>query len=209
MIAEWNIQSPARQCAATGAEFQEGDRIASVLLWRNGAYERIDTLASEPAPEIPEDANVLSSWKGAYKAPLPPTPETLSKDDAEGLLRRLLAVHDPAQDNSCYILGLMLERKRLLKELDRRDVEGKPVLIYEHLPSGETWIVPNPPLRLDEMDRVQTEVGQLLGGVGVPAPVSAPALVPAEVPAEAQAPVQEEVSPAPEPPASEFSPSGE
>ena len=185
MIAEWNIQSPARQCAATGVEFQEGDRIASVLLWRtggSGAYERIDTLASEPAPEIPEDANVLSSWKGAYKAPLPPAPETLSKDDAEGLLRRLLAVRDPAQENACYILGLMLERKRLLKELDRRDVEGKPVLIYEHLPSGETWIVPNPPLRLDEMDRVQTEVGQLLSGVGVPAASPAPEPVPAEIP---------------------------
>jgi len=186
MIAEWNIQSPARQCAATGAEFQEGDRIASILLWRTGAgaYERIDTLASEPAPEIPEDANVLSSWKAAYKAPLPPTPETLSKDDAEGLLRRLLAARDPAQENACYILGLMLERKRLLKELDRRDVEGKPVLIYEHLPSGETWIVPNPPLRLDEMDRIQTEVGQLLSGINAPSAVPAP-----EQPApEAEAP---------------------
>ena len=195
MIAEWNIQSPARQCAATGAEFQEGDRIASVLLWRNGAYERIDTLASEPAPAIPEDATVLSSWKAAYKAPLPPTPETLSKDDAEGLLRHLLAARDPAQENACYILGLMLERKRLLKELDRRDVEGRPVLIYEHLPSGETWIVPNPPLRLDEMDQVQTEVGQLLNGIGAPAAISAPEPASVEIPAPSEA-AAPEISPA-------------
>lgn len=175
MIAEWNIPSPLGRCAATGREFEEEDKIVSALFWRPdaSAYERNDYAVAawkNTAEEVQAREGFLSSWRSAYKKPLPPPPETLSKDDAEGWLRRLLELRDPQYDNSCYILALMLERKRQLKELDRKEVEGKPVLIYEHPASGETWIIPNPALRLDEMARVQSEVADLLAGGVVPAP---------------------------------------
>jgi hypothetical protein len=185
MIAEWNIQSPARQCAATGRPFEEAEQVLSFLLWRDGTYERLDYAAGAEPAEAPDAATLLSSWKAAYKTPVPPPPETLTKDDAEGLLRRLLAVRDPEYAHSSYILGLMLERKRILKELDRQDVDGNPVLIYEHVPSGETWIIPHPPLKLAEMEKVQNQVGLLLAGRNVPGGPDDEAPVPVS---EAEAP---------------------
>jgi len=211
LLAEWNIQSPAPVCAATGKPFAEGDKVVSVLLQdRKGDLRRLD-YAAEAWPQEKErqaeliDAGdgkndgleVLSSWRAAYKpraaAAGPAVAEPLTKDNAEGLLRRLLAERNPAQANACYILAVMLERKRGLKELDRKEIDGKPYLVYEHAASGETWIVPNPPLRLDEMYRVQAEVMELLAG---PAPAPAAEAAPvaqaegapvAETPAETEA----------------------
>ncbi len=205
MIAEWNLPAPVGRCAATGREFAEEEKIVSALFWRadTSAYERADyALAAwkDASDGAQAREGFLSSWRSAYKKPLPPPPEALSKDDAEGWLRRLLELRDPQYDNSCYILALMLERKRQLKELDRKEVEGKQVLIYEHPASGETWIIPNPALRLDEMARVQNEVATLLAGGVVPgtsaavAPGADAAAPVAEEPAEASAasPAQEE-----------------
>jgi len=36
-------------------------------------------------------------------------------------------------------------------------------LIYEHNATGDVFIVPDPQLRLDELENVQGEVAQLLG----------------------------------------------
>ncbi|MDE1171267.1 MAG: hypothetical protein PW734_08695 [Verrucomicrobium sp.] len=168
--AEWNIESPAAACAVTGQPFAENDAIASALFWsaEARAYHRLDTRADAwPPAEMPD--GFLSSWKSTYKTPPAAPPETLSKDDAEGLLRHLLAQRDPRQANASYILALMLERKRLLKEVARQQVDGASVLVYEHVPSGETWIIPNPSLRLDQMASVQAEVAELLAGLTGPA----------------------------------------
>jgi hypothetical protein len=39
-----------------------------------------------------------------------------------------------------------------------------PVLIYEQGATGDVFIVPDPQLRLDELETVQNEVAQLLRG---------------------------------------------
>ena len=54
----------------------------------------------------------------------------------------------------------MLERKRLLKPTD---VQTNPstsqrILFYEHVKTGETFIVTDPGLKLDQLDDVQREV---------------------------------------------------
>jgi hypothetical protein len=56
----------------------------------------------------------------------------------------------------------MLERKRVLKPVKSEQTEAQPVLIYEHAKTGDAFIVPDARLRLDEIERVQTEVSQLL-----------------------------------------------
>ena len=56
----------------------------------------------------------------------------------------------------------MLERKRVLKQIKTEDRENGRVLIYEHGATGDVFIVPDPQLRLDELESVQNEVAQLL-----------------------------------------------
>ena len=57
----------------------------------------------------------------------------------------------------------MLERKRLLKQVKTESQdEGRRVLIYEQSTTGDVFVVPDPQLRLDELEAVQNEIAELL-----------------------------------------------
>jgi hypothetical protein len=58
----------------------------------------------------------------------------------------------------------MLERKRVLKQVNTEQSANGRVLIYEQSTSGDVFVVPDPQLRLDEVESVQNEVAQLLRG---------------------------------------------
>ena len=75
---------------------------------------------------------------------------------------RAPASNDPPA-NACYVLAVMLERKRVLKQVKTEQGPKGRVLIYEHNATGDVFIVPDPQLRLDELENVQGEVAQLLG----------------------------------------------
>jgi hypothetical protein len=57
----------------------------------------------------------------------------------------------------------MLERKKVLRQIERQRQEGGSTLVYEHLPSGEVWLIEDPGLKLAELSAVQDEVAHLLG----------------------------------------------
>ena len=88
-------------------------------------------------------------------------PEPLAKENAEQLFRRLIASENPPA-NACYVLAAMLERKRVFKQIKTESAEKGRLLIYEHGSTGDVFIVPDPVLRLDELESVQNEVAQLL-----------------------------------------------
>jgi hypothetical protein len=60
------------------------------------------------------------------------------------------------------VLAVMLERKRVLKQIKTEETENGRVLIYEHAKSGDVFIVPDVQLRLDELETLQSEVAHLL-----------------------------------------------
>jgi hypothetical protein len=60
------------------------------------------------------------------------------------------------------VLAAMLERKRILKQIQTEQKEEGRVLIYEHAKTGDVFVVPDPQLRLDELGGVQAEVAQRL-----------------------------------------------
>ena len=167
LTQEWNIQSRALQCAATGRPFEQGERIFSALYWREGQYQRVD-LCTDAWKARNDNIEPLSAWQTDFVPPPPPAPEALKKDDAESLLRRLVAENAPHTRNARYILALMLERKKVLRQIERQRQEGLSVLVYEHLPSGEVWLIEDPGLKLGELKAVQDEVAHLLGAVDSP-----------------------------------------
>ena len=89
-----------------------------------------------------------------------------AKENAEELLRRLLA--ENSQPNACYVLAVMLERKRVLKQVKTEETESGTFLIYEHAKNGDVFIVPNVVLRLDELEALQNEVASLLKNAATP-----------------------------------------
>lgn len=158
---EWNIQSRALQCAVSGRPFEKGERVYSALYWRDGQYSRVD-LCAEAWNARNENIEPLSAWQADFVPPPPPVPEALKKDDAESLLRRLVAENEMGTRNARYILALMLERKKVLRQVERQRQEGVSILVYEHLPSGEVWLIEDPGLKLGELKAVQDEVAALL-----------------------------------------------
>jgi len=66
--------------------------------------------------------------------------------------------------NARYILALMLERKKVVRQIERQRNEGLSVLVYEHIPTGEVWLIEDPGLKLGELKAVQEEVSHLLDG---------------------------------------------
>ena len=183
LTQEWNIQSRALQCAKTGKPFEKGETIYSALYWKDGQYQRVD-LCADAWKERNENIEPLSAWQTEFVPPPPPEPEAMKKDDAESLLRRLIAENAPGSRNARYILALMLERKKVLRQVEKQRQEGGAVLVYEHLPSGEVWLIEDPGLKLGELTNVQDEVARLLGPAEEPAAPAAPATPAAPAPAE-------------------------
>ncbi len=158
---DWSIKSRGTQCALSGRAFVEDEPVWTVLFWGEEGYDRKDVCA-EAWETRPSDWQPVSTWKSPYKTPPAVPVEALRKDDAEGLLKRLIEENEPGLLNARYVLALMLERKRMIKPLDRHEVDGRPVIVYEHVASGETWIVEDPKLHLDQLEPVQNEVTALL-----------------------------------------------
>ena len=84
---------------------------------------------------------------------------------------------DPSKRNVIFILAVMLERRRILveKEVQMPEGTGMKIRVYEHKQTGESFVVPDPQLRLKEIESVQMEVMELLGipppaGKGVKSP---------------------------------------
>lgn len=161
LTQEWNIQGRALQCAVSGRPFEKGERVYSALYWRDGQYVRLDFTA-ESWNARNDNIEPLSAWQADFVPPAPPPPEALKKDDAESLLRRLMTANDPVTRNARYILALMLERKKMLRQVERQRNEGLSVLVYEHLPTGEVWLIEDPGMKLGELKAIQDEVAQLL-----------------------------------------------
>ena len=158
---EWPIKHRADACARTQRPFQPGEQFYT-LLFREGEGFRREDLSEEAWAQRNENIRPFSFWKTRYEPPPAAPPEALAKENAEDLLRRLLAQNDAANANACYVLAVMLERKRVLKQIKTDQSEGQPVLIYEHAKSGDVFIVPDARLRLDEIEHVQHEVSELL-----------------------------------------------
>jgi hypothetical protein len=164
MQSDWDIKARAHQCAKTGREFAEGEFFYT-LLFREGEGFRREDMTQEAWEQRNDNIRPFSFWRSRYEPPPPPDPEPLPKDDAESLLRRLLASGDPATLNATYILALMLERKKVLVPADSTEPD---LLVYHHASTGETIVVRNPALSLDQIPAVQQEVAGLLAG-GLPA----------------------------------------
>jgi hypothetical protein len=157
---EWAIKQRADACAVTHRPFADGEYFYTLLFHDAGGYRRED-LSEEAWRNRNENIQPFSFWKSRYE-PLPPrSSELLVRENAEQLFRRLVASEDrPA--NACYVLAAMLERKRVLKQVKTEKSANGRVLIYEHGGTGDIFIVPDPQLRLDELENVQNEVAELL-----------------------------------------------
>ena len=158
---EWSIQHRSESCAVSGRPFVPGENFYT-LLFRDGAGYRRQDLSEEAWQQRNENLQPFSFWRARFEPPPPAPPEPLPKENAEALFRRLVTAGDHANANACYVLAAMLERKRILKQIQTEDRDRGRVFIYEQPKTGDIFVVPDPQLRLDELEDVQREVAALM-----------------------------------------------
>src|SRR5438105_2744028 len=115
-MTEWDIQPRSPVCTGCQQPFADKQDYHTLLSLDGAGYQRRD-LCPVCYPASNRDG-VVSYWQGEYKMPPPPPPEPIQKDTAETLLKKLVEAKDPLQAGPCYILAVMLERKKILKHRD-------------------------------------------------------------------------------------------
>ena len=112
------------------------------------------------------DWEPFSQWDGVYLAPVKEEKkEPLKKEDAGELIRKLITLDDPAMRNVIYVLAVMLERSKILVERDSKSQsDGTIRRVYEDRKNGDTFVILDPRIRLENLAEVQSQVVALLSG---------------------------------------------
>ncbi|MCH7224509.1 hypothetical protein [Haloferula sp. A504] len=190
----WHIRSRARQCAITEKPFEEGQQIVTALFPdpESSGYLRRDFSLEAWEARGEEDESAFSFWRSTYEPPAQDEKvDPMEKEDPETLLRRLVDEDEEHTENVRYILAVMLERKKLLRETDAQTIPTGTLRVYEHRKTGDAFLIRDPNIPLDEVESVQEEVILLLEHGGrIPEP-EAEAEGEEEDPGEADSPEEE------------------
>ena len=180
LAESWHVRSRSRHCAATQRPFSDGETIVTVLypdpessgyLRRDYCLEAWDTLPVEA--EQP-----FSFWRTVFTATTASdTPHSAAKLSAEEILQRLVVEDEDHTENTRYILAVMLERRKLLRETDSQRTPNGILRVYEHRKTGEVYLIRDPDIPLAQVEAFQNDVIVLLENNG-----RMPAVVPLEQP---------------------------
>ena len=165
MSQEWNIRSRGHVCTICQKPLVDKTPVVSALKETADGYERFDC-HPECWKAQERDWEPFSQWDGVYFAPVKEEKkEPLKKEDAGELLRQLVTMDDPAMKNVVYVLAVMLERSKILVERDSKELEDGTIRrVYEDRKQGDTFVILDPRLRLENLSEVQQQVVALLSG---------------------------------------------
>lgn len=163
---DWNIQSRAHACQACKKPFEDKESFHTLLFDQKAGYERQDVCQKCWSEQFGEGATdrkgFISHWQSIYLPPPAAPVEPIQKETAETLLRKLMEKNDPSFGPALYILGAMLERKRILKVKAQLARDQQRIFVYEHSRTGDLFHIPDPKLQLQQLEQVQHDVLHLL-----------------------------------------------
>ena len=171
---EWNIQSRSHVCQSCEKPFADGEPCQTLLLEERHQYARMDVCKqcwdTQYGEGTADRKGFISQWQSIYHPPPAAPPEAIRRETAEEMLRKLIAAGQPKDGPVCFILAVMLERKRILKVKEQFQRDGARVFIYEQPRTGDVFTITDPNLRLDQLEEVQRDISLLLNP-----PAAAPA----------------------------------
>ncbi len=140
---EWQIAPISKKSALSETAFDKDDRVTSLLIRLDDDVVRSDVLESEEESyELPGD--LICRWTQVFKPRSNDDKEAQEalKLTADNLFISLFDGEDgPTLENAKlkHLLGLMLERRRLLRVKER----GETFIHYIHRPTKNEYFVPN------------------------------------------------------------------
>ncbi|MDA7684405.1 hypothetical protein N9868_03235 [Akkermansiaceae bacterium] len=173
MKEPWSIKSRARECAGSERAFEDGEPIHAAIFPDpdSSGYLRKD-FCDEAWKERDADSEVpFSHWKTIFQLPVAEEKaEAVVQDDPETLLRRLVEEEEEHTEKARYILAVMLERKKILRETDTQKLPSGILRVYEHRKTGDVFIIKDPEIALADVEMVQEEIRDLLDPQPEPEP---------------------------------------
>jgi hypothetical protein len=173
-VHDWNIKERSTSCTATGKAFAEDEPFYTMLVPGPEGLVRQD-LCEEAWQNRNDNIRPVSFWRSVFKPTPEKPPEPVAKEDAESELRRLLDHPEQSNPKLCYLLALLLERKRILRSREKTVLDGHPVVVYEHTDTQETFLIPEVDFNLGEIESLQSELSgssHIFAGAETPAPSS-------------------------------------
>lgn len=164
----WHVRTRSRECSATQRPFDDGETIVTALYPdpESSGYLRRD-ICLEAWQALPADAEKpFSFWKSVFAAPTADVPDEVEKLSPEEILHRLVEEDEDHTENTRYILAVMLERRKILRETDHQPTPNGILRVYEHRKTGEVFLIRDPNIPLSEVEVVQKEVFELLENNG-------------------------------------------
>lgn len=161
----WHLRNRSRECNITQTPFTEDQPIITAIFPDpdSSGYIRKDFCESAWADRSPEDDPPFSYWRTKFQAKQTNESQpVVTKQNAEELLKQLVEDDQEHTENTRYILAVMLERQKILRETDTQPTPTGILRIYEHRKTGEIFIVKDPNIPLDEVEKFQLEVMELL-----------------------------------------------
>lgn len=172
MKEPWSIKSRSKTCAASEEAFEDGEKIRAAIFPdpESSGYLRRDYKV-EAWEKSEDDESPFSTWLTTYTPPvIEEKPEAVVQDDPETLLGKLIEEDEAHTENARYILAVMLERKKILRETDTQELPTGKLRVYEQRKSGDIYIIKDPQIPLSDVDKVQEEVRALLDPQPEPEP---------------------------------------
>ena len=163
MKEEWTINKREKTCSACSVAFMPGNDYMGALFQEDNEYVRKD-LCLSCWEEKGTEESIFSFWKGHLPEKTDEDTEPLkSIEKVEYFLRKLVEKRNVPR-KACYILAVILERKRIIKQVDikKDSATGEKILIFEFVKTGESIVLEDPHIKLDEIPVVQAELEQII-----------------------------------------------
>lgn len=170
MNNNWEVQKCATVCSKCEKEFTDNEDLRSILYFnQDNTVERKDFCA-DCFKDEPKTKDSIS-WKVVFKAKKKDSEVVDKKAIVEELFKEYLHSAEPVHSKYCYIMALMLERKKILVEKKNKKItsknSGRRMFFYEHAKSGEVFIVHDPDIDLFEISSLQREITEILDQKGL------------------------------------------
>jgi len=159
-----DIPRRSRTCCHNEERFETGEEYHSVLVEKEEEIVRRDFCA-KCWPEVQKDEEIAGNthWKGKVPEKRVEKMQDLSRDEkALELLREALAEEGGAAEEEAFVLGLYLERRRLIARRKEVPRDGALFALYEVLATEEMLIVKTIPLSQLAVKGIQLRISEKL-----------------------------------------------
>lgn len=164
---DWQIKTSARKSVISEHVFVPGDSIVSLIYKESKSQEicRADLLESELS-EYQQVGTLIGRWARVMRSPDEMTQNAQATLASAEEFFLSLFEHEPAEGDRemvhalMHILGLMLERKRVLRPIGVRQLAGEQ--LYRHVKSKRELSVPVVDISFELMTQLENTLGDII-----------------------------------------------